>query len=174
MIYFHYLNIYLHFFLFFFFNDTATTEIYTLSLHDALPISPLRRPLCCATCAWSKSCAPRASASCERRTRSDAESSATFTTGRSNDWSPCPCRSDARVLLQIEPTRCRSRSWLALKASCALRWPSYVSLHMAFIRRSSLRAGWSPRYALSPTDLRYQLRWTSPCRGGRQSPPRRL
>src|SRR5258708_24782717 len=31
------------FFLFFFFNDTATTEIYTLSLHDALPI-------------WIKSC----------------------------------------------------------------------------------------------------------------------
>ena len=27
------------FFDFFFFNDTATTEIYTLSLHDALPIS---------------------------------------------------------------------------------------------------------------------------------------
>src|SRR3712207_1180564 len=26
-----------------FFNDTATTEIYTLSLHDALPISPPRR-----------------------------------------------------------------------------------------------------------------------------------
>src|SRR5256885_11406738 len=46
------------FLFFFFFNDTATTEIYTLSLHDALPIyrrscdggwpprprSPLRRP----------------------------------------------------------------------------------------------------------------------------------
>src|SRR3712207_7230308 len=29
---------------FFFFNDTATTEIYTLSLHDALPISPGERP----------------------------------------------------------------------------------------------------------------------------------
>src|SRR5256886_5165542 len=28
--------------LFFFFNDTATTEIYTLSLHDALPISVYR------------------------------------------------------------------------------------------------------------------------------------
>src|SRR5690348_18166354 len=28
-------------FFFFFFNDTATTEIYTLSLHDALPISPM-------------------------------------------------------------------------------------------------------------------------------------
>src|SRR2546427_11013487 len=27
--------------IFFFFNDTATTEIYTLSLHDALPISHL-------------------------------------------------------------------------------------------------------------------------------------
>src|SRR6266581_9530454 len=35
---------------FFFFNDTATTEIYTLSLHDALPISPARR--------WSNSTAP--------------------------------------------------------------------------------------------------------------------
>src|SRR5260221_12205249 len=29
--------------LFFFFNDTATTEIYTLSLHDALPIYLQRR-----------------------------------------------------------------------------------------------------------------------------------
>src|SRR2546425_4564703 len=32
------------FFSFFFFNDTATTEIYTLSLHDALPISAGARP----------------------------------------------------------------------------------------------------------------------------------
>src|SRR5215475_15271081 len=32
-------------FSFFFFNDTATTEIYTLSLHDALPISPPRAQL---------------------------------------------------------------------------------------------------------------------------------
>src|SRR2546422_1128917 len=30
---------------FFFFNDTATTEIYTLSLHDALPISPPKREI---------------------------------------------------------------------------------------------------------------------------------
>ena len=30
---------FLFYFIFFFFNDTATTEIYTLSLHDALPIS---------------------------------------------------------------------------------------------------------------------------------------
>src|SRR6185437_14852713 len=32
-------SFHLHSFFFFFFNDTATTEIYTLSLHDALPIS---------------------------------------------------------------------------------------------------------------------------------------
>src|SRR5438270_4535831 len=32
-------------FFFFFFNDPATTEIYTLSLHDALPISDDRRVL---------------------------------------------------------------------------------------------------------------------------------
>src|SRR2546427_12054116 len=38
--YHHPLCLYAHiFFIFFFFNDTATTEIYTLSLHDALPIS---------------------------------------------------------------------------------------------------------------------------------------
>src|SRR2546430_10808826 len=36
----------------FFFNDTATTEIYTLSLHDALPICPSRGPACCT--AWSR------------------------------------------------------------------------------------------------------------------------
>src|SRR5260370_27632826 len=35
---------------FFFFNDTATTEIYTLSLHDALPIwaRECQDPFCCA------------------------------------------------------------------------------------------------------------------------------
>src|SRR5207249_11558831 len=31
-------------FVYFFFNATATTQTYTLSLHDALPISRLRRP----------------------------------------------------------------------------------------------------------------------------------
>src|SRR5258708_34417425 len=39
---------------FFFFNDTATTEIYTLSLHDALPIShPLWMQCSCVR--WQKS-----------------------------------------------------------------------------------------------------------------------
>src|SRR5271167_5122321 len=38
----HYYHI-VNFIFFFFFNDTATTEIYTLSLHDALPISGMGR-----------------------------------------------------------------------------------------------------------------------------------
>src|SRR2546422_11635095 len=53
---------------FFFFNDTATTEIYTLSLHDALPIS--KRHVCetrgafeGSRGAWAQGCAngPRTS-----------------------------------------------------------------------------------------------------------------
>src|SRR3712207_9071811 len=38
--------LYLYYY-FFFFNDTATTEIYTLSLHDALPISEDVYPFSC-------------------------------------------------------------------------------------------------------------------------------
>src|SRR2546427_12521341 len=51
--------------LFFFFNDTATTEIYTLSLHDALPIYS------CATTSWTP-----ATSSCPARASSTATSSA--------------------------------------------------------------------------------------------------
>src|SRR2546430_16759011 len=40
-----------HYLIFFFFNDTATTEIYTLSLHDALPISELYETLIRVDCA---------------------------------------------------------------------------------------------------------------------------
>src|SRR6266487_4606297 len=40
----------------FFFNDTATTEIYTLSLHDALPISSPARPLRCPTALSPATC----------------------------------------------------------------------------------------------------------------------
>src|SRR3989337_358957 len=46
---------------FFFFNDTATTEIYTLSLHDALPI-------CWPAWPSSRTWAPRASPCLHRRT----------------------------------------------------------------------------------------------------------
>src|SRR6266700_7806699 len=46
---------------FFFFNDTATTEIYTLSLHDALPIWSwiAWRQTRCRRFAWTASCARR-------------------------------------------------------------------------------------------------------------------
>src|SRR5256885_13977947 len=43
--------------IFFFFNDTATTEIYTLSLHDALPICRVCRchpPSSGCCCRWSR------------------------------------------------------------------------------------------------------------------------
>src|SRR5216683_4731399 len=49
-----------HHYFFFFFNDTATTEIYTLSLHDALPIS--RAP-------GSRAASRRASTRSRRRRR---------------------------------------------------------------------------------------------------------
>src|SRR2546430_12489923 len=49
---------------FFFFNDTATTEIYTLSLHDALPISRSRT----SSSSPTSSSAPRAPAPSKKRT----------------------------------------------------------------------------------------------------------
>src|SRR3712207_7030180 len=66
----------------FFFNDTATTEIYTLSLHDALPICPLpcaprgrprrarggtRRPTCRSRSARATRRRPSRSAACPDR-----------------------------------------------------------------------------------------------------------
>src|SRR2546430_10178248 len=56
-------------FFFFFFNDTATTEIYTLSLHDALPIC----------CRCPTSCAPRPGVASGARPRASS-------------W--CCCRAD--------------------------------------------------------------------------------
>src|SRR6267154_6056481 len=48
----------------FFFNDTATTEIYTLSLHDALPISPSgARPPSVAWPSWRSGASPPSSRS---------------------------------------------------------------------------------------------------------------
>src|SRR5258705_10569663 len=47
---------------FFFFNDTATTEIYTLSLHDALPIYHEYNNIL-----WSEDRASRESINCVRR-----------------------------------------------------------------------------------------------------------
>src|SRR5216684_3597144 len=49
----------------FFFNETATTEIYTLSLHDALPILSTAIPSCC-PCPSRSSCGA-STGGCSRR-----------------------------------------------------------------------------------------------------------
>src|SRR5438874_9664842 len=56
----------------FFFNDPATTEIYTLSLHDALPIS---RESGRRACACRRSTAARGARPCARRARSEEHTS---------------------------------------------------------------------------------------------------
>src|SRR3989442_6031076 len=60
---------------FFFFNDTATTEIYTLSLHDALPISRSGTPRsrCCARPPTQAPGAPSACAAVARIARRSEE-----------------------------------------------------------------------------------------------------
>src|SRR2546430_13583816 len=77
---------------FFFFNDTATTEIYTLSLHDALPIwiifcrrlsarfirdGERRTSRFLLSVRWRPSCSPRTNSEirCERLTRSEEHTS---------------------------------------------------------------------------------------------------
>src|SRR5256885_15328170 len=67
---------------FFFFNDTATTEIYTLSLHDALPI-------CSAPCSPAPATAPSPSRCCRRR-RSEEHTSELQS----------PCNLVCRLLLE--------------------------------------------------------------------------
>src|SRR5258708_38924472 len=57
---------------FFFFNDTATTEIYTLSLHDALPIWSL---FCAAARAAATAFAPRPSTRLVAQPRSEEHTS---------------------------------------------------------------------------------------------------
>src|SRR5438445_8123141 len=59
------------FFCFFFFTDTPTTEIYTLSLHDALPISPTKS---FATCFGPAQSSPRSSRSDRPPLKSSARS----------------------------------------------------------------------------------------------------
>src|SRR3712207_7884474 len=57
---------------FFFFNDTATTEIYTLSLHDALPISATSP--CRSRTAPARSSSPTGAAGTRRRRPTTAPS----------------------------------------------------------------------------------------------------
>src|SRR5256885_12911131 len=61
------------FILFFFFNDTATTEIYTLSLHDALPISRRISPAAGTAGIWNPPAHRAAPASPTDRCRARSE-----------------------------------------------------------------------------------------------------
>src|SRR2546428_8535560 len=84
-----------YFFFFFFFNDTATTEIYTLSLHDALPIST--RPATATSpsrpCSWPDSTASSgASTRATRSTRTSTRSRSEEHTSELQSRSDLVCR----------------------------------------------------------------------------------
>src|SRR5256885_4787174 len=70
---------------FFFFNDTATTEIYTLSLHDALPISRWARY----GAAWGSSRRRKADAAFSRRRHPDVPARKRSEEHTSELQSPC-------------------------------------------------------------------------------------
>src|SRR5256885_10872402 len=82
-------------YVFFFFNDTATTEIYTLSLHDALPI--------CACAWWPKEWRPKSRpARCGPGTR-------TCCSRRSEEHTSelqSPCNLVCRLLLEKKKKTC--------------------------------------------------------------------
>src|SRR3712207_8434589 len=106
----------MHIVFIFFFNDSSTTEIYTLSLHDALPISrgrrscpsPSREPRACRSC-W-RTTAPAGPSRCRpwpRRTRS--ASPAGPSSGRSEEHtSELQSRQYlvCRLLLEKKKTSC--------------------------------------------------------------------
>src|SRR5256885_16435817 len=86
--------------LFFFFNDTATTEIYTLSLHDALPISQFCWP-------WSPRRSWRASPNRRRTT--------VWATTRSEEHTSelqSPCNLVCRLLLEKKKKKNKSKTVL--------------------------------------------------------------
>src|SRR2546426_12577034 len=79
-------------FVFFFFNDTATTEIYTLSLHDALPIFAAGLPQ------------PRPG---KRPARAPSSSSSLYAEERSEEHTSelqSPCNLVCRLLLEKKKT----------------------------------------------------------------------
>src|SRR3712207_8495941 len=66
----------------YFFNDTATTEIYTLSLHDALPISPVRGRTASRRTRHTSSATPVTTSAMSARRRRDAASTLRSSLGR--------------------------------------------------------------------------------------------
>src|SRR5256885_11589465 len=76
-------------FIFFFFNDTATTEIYTLSLHDALPIYQT------GSSSGSKTCKPTAKSTERWKSRTARSRSEEHTSELQS-----PCNLVCRLLLE--------------------------------------------------------------------------
>src|SRR2546430_16325548 len=85
---------------FFFFNDTATTEIYTLSLHDALPISD-NSTATATTRAAAPPAAPRAPDP-DRIAPSSLQPGCAYHNGKGMEGTWNPCR-------QIGRASCRER-----------------------------------------------------------------
>src|SRR2546425_2204519 len=95
--------------LFFFFNDTATTEIYTLSLHDALPIS--------GSTAWARRSSPRS---------------------RRSWWRACvaTARSGSRAS-RVASRRALSRRWRSEEHTSELQSLAYLVCRLLLEKKNS-------------------------------------
>src|SRR3712207_8344393 len=104
---------------FFFFNDTATTEIYTLSLHDALPIFPggvVRVGVVAAAEAPSKTMAAitaRAAESCADRKSTRLNSS------HANISYAVFCLKKKKLPRSALTTKCQSGAYMSVNAGHA-------------------------------------------------------
>src|SRR3712207_7047702 len=97
-----------------FFNDTATTEIYTLSLHDALPISPGAASAPAVTACWS----------------SGATSGARTGASRPRSRATGPRSEEHTSELQ-------SRQYLVCRLLLEIKKPLVLDIRLLFLRRTS-------------------------------------
>src|SRR5712664_1388108 len=123
---------YFFFFFFFFFNDTATTEIYTLSLHDALPISTKPKPR-------------------ERPVSRSVITAADIT-------SPKRANAPRRPSLEVENERPPTNSFTDM--TCSFRLPGRIppSIPVRLLQRSSTRNAGQERHARLSAGRRRRLR----------------
>src|SRR5215217_2224625 len=127
-------------FFFFFFNDTATTEIYTLSLHDALPIGPSE----CRSCAGSRRTPTRPR--CGRSARPRSGRGARRCSGSLRSvWVELPGEKQARRLedlvraAQLVVLLAQPADLLALRTRQQLRPLTAVGLGLAHLLAQRLR-----------------------------------
>src|SRR2546426_3633769 len=93
--------------LFFFFNDTATTEIYTLSLHDALPISASGKP--------GTDCGATRPSACFRPRRSASRCTSWDRSEEHTSELQSPCNLVCRLLLEKKKQYHRQRFTLDVR-----------------------------------------------------------